>query len=250
MRSVWFISNAEMGEKSTWSVGPKHWKVLEWCRWWYFIQLDAKGNGVNDFQIVLKHQNQQLWKPWGFGVRRRLWQGLKRGFPRPSWKHWKWNAVACITSSVIFRILQLLRVSIVDQRFLLSKSRCVLMIFQKGIWKVYMHNQKISSKKNVFCNKTIKRIQKVRYGMVHCFYTSFQLSWHCWCHLACAFSLKSWCSPEPWASNKSRRVGRGCGRLTRNKHNWAPFDMNFLHGKYIKCLQSGIKLCAIIFYLE
>ena len=119
---------------------PQTLEGVEWCRWWYFTQLDAKGNGVNDFKIVLKHQNQRLWKPWGFGVRRRLWQGLKRGFPRPSWKHWKWNAVACITSSVIFRILQLLRVSIVDQRFLLSKSRCVLMIFQKGIWKVYMRH--------------------------------------------------------------------------------------------------------------
>lgn len=114
-------------------VGPKHWKVLEWCRWWYFTQLDVKGNGVNDFKIVLKHQNQQLWKPWGFGVRRRLWQGLKRGFPGPAEN--TENKCCCLHHIIgDFSYPAALRVSIVDQRFLLSKSRCVLMIFQKGIY--------------------------------------------------------------------------------------------------------------------
>lgn len=87
--------------------------------------------------------------------------------------------------------------------------------------------KKLAPKKTYFAIRPQKDTKgPVQYGAL-IFRTSFQLSWHCWCHLACAFSLKSWCSPEPWASNKSRRVGRGRGRLTQNKQNWAPFDMNF-----------------------
>ena len=100
--------------------------------------------------------------------------------------------------------------------------------------------KKLAPKKNVFCNKTTKRIQKVRYGMVHWFFAQVSncpgtagATWHA------LFRWKADVLPN--------REPVGGWPF---KQNWAPFDMNFLHGKYIKCLQSGIKLCATIFYLE
>lgn len=76
----------------------------------------------------------------------------------------KINAVACITSSVIFRILQLCGfLSWIKGFYCRSPDVCWWFFRKVYIW---IHNQKISSKKNVFCNKTTKGYK--RSGTVWC----------------------------------------------------------------------------------